>query len=198
MRVRAHPRYAELKLWMLANQGRAVPFRRICFRVAGPLYTTADDIVSGFGARRGGGRWNPAGVMHAVYLSTDPVTAMAESLAHHTYFGLPYADAMPKVTVAVEVELNAVLDLTAVGSAGPIATANLLAEDWRAAAADRREACTQAIGRAASIIGLGGLIVPSQANPAGINVVIFPKCLSPAETLVVLQPDLLANLGVPT
>jgi hypothetical protein len=40
--------------------------------------------------------------MHTVYLSTDAITAMTESLAHHRYFGLPHADAMPKVTVAVD------------------------------------------------------------------------------------------------
>jgi RES domain-containing protein len=75
--------------------------------------------------------------------------------------------------------------------------ADLLGEDWSATAADRREGGAQAVGRAAFVIGLGGLIVPSQARPAGQNIVVFPRRLTAVDRLVVVQPDLLANLGKP-
>jgi len=47
---------------------------------------------------------------------------------------------------------------------------------WRAIQ-DRREAVSQAIGRAIQEVCFSGLIAPSQASPGSRNIIIFPKKL---------------------
>src|SRR4051794_26062907 len=104
------------------------------YRVAGPRHTTAKEIVSGIGAFLAGGRWNPIGEMKVVYMSQEPETAMKEALEHYRYYGLPISKALPKVTVAVRVEIERLLDLTnpAISAAIPISMSELIAVDWRA------------------------------------------------------------------
>jgi hypothetical protein len=51
---------------------------------------------------------------------------------------------------------------------------------WRAIQ-DRREAVSQAIGRAIQEVCFSGLIAPSQASPGTKNIIIFPKKLKAPE-----------------
>ena len=63
----------------------------------------------------------------------------------------------------------------------------LLATDkihWRAIQ-DRREAVSQAIGRAIQEVCFSGLIAPSQASPGSRNIIVFPKKLKAPEMLSV-------------
>jgi hypothetical protein len=53
---------------------------------------------------------------------------------------------------------------------------------WRAIQ-NRREAASQAIGRAIKEVCFSGLIAPSQALPGSINIVVFPEKLTPLEKL---------------
>ena len=53
---------------------------------------------------------------------------------------------------------------------------------WRAIQ-DRREAVSQAIGRAIQEVCFSGLIAPSQALPGGKIIAIFPKKLKTPEML---------------
>ena len=53
---------------------------------------------------------------------------------------------------------------------------------WRAIQ-DRREAVSQAIGRAIQEVCFSGLIAPSQASPGSRNIIIFPKKLKAPEML---------------
>ncbi|MBI1830356.1 MAG: RES family NAD+ phosphorylase, partial [Planctomycetes bacterium] len=127
-----------------------------------------------------GGRWNPQGEMKVVYLSQEPETAMKESLEHFRYHNLPVSGAMPKVTVAVRVALERVLDLTdqTVAKGLPIPIAELVGEDWRAIMAKKAEPASQIIGWAAFAVGLQGLRVPSKPDPDGVNVLVFPENLA--------------------
>ena len=66
----------------------------------------------------------------------------------------------------------------------------LLATDkihWRAIQ-DRREAVSQAIGRAVQEVCLSGLLAPSQASPGSRTIIIFPKKLKAPETVERSQP----------
>ncbi|MBX9677791.1 MAG: RES domain-containing protein [Gemmataceae bacterium] len=72
----------------------ATPFAHTVFRSTSPKYATETDMFSGKGAEKSGGRRNPPGVA-AVYASLTPETAMAETLAHHRYYGIPIENAMP-------------------------------------------------------------------------------------------------------
>ena len=112
MALKQHPRSADFLKWFTTNKKEATPLEDIFFRVAGPRHTTAAEIVSGIGAQKAGGRWNPIGEMRVVYLSREAETALREAFEHYRYFNLPVSQALPKVVVSVAVKLERVLDLT--------------------------------------------------------------------------------------
>jgi RES domain-containing protein len=128
---------------------------------------------------RTGARWNPPRSFLTVYTSLDAHTALDEVLAHYRHYRIPIETAMPRVTVAVRVEINAVLDLTdaAIRSMLKVSKRRMLTEPWRAEQAAGREALTQAIGRLAHELGLEALIVPSAARQGGVNLIMFPDSL---------------------
>ena len=197
MKLRAHPRYSQFKAWFIERAADTIAVAGEFYRVAGPGHTTADEIVEGMGAFKGGGRWNPPRVMNVVYLSREPETAMHEANEHRRYYGLPVWGAMPKVTVAVRVEADSILDLTnpAISADLPEPMANLLSEDWRAIMERAEEPTTQAMGRAAFKAGLKGLMVASKPDPAGVNLVVFPDVLVGKDVLEVLNPQALKKRG---
>ncbi len=110
------------------------------FRTANPRYASEANMVSGIGAAREGGRWNPKGIA-AVYCSLTPEAALAETFALQRYYGWPDFGALPRVIVAINVQLAAVLDLTdsAVRRRLLLSERKLLACDWRAEVASGLE-----------------------------------------------------------
>ena len=93
--------------------------------------------------------------------------------------------------MALDASLASLADLTD-GSARRILRVSrrrLRSEPWRRAADAGREALTQAIGRAAFEAGLEALLVPSAANRAGANLVVFPERLRPDSRLAVRRTD---------
>jgi len=103
---------------------------------------------------------------------------------------LPDCKSLPMVIAWVKLKAANLLDTTDTQIAAVIAP--LLAKDkihWRAIQ-DRREAVSQAVGRAIKETCFSGLIAPSQAMPAGKNIVIFPQKLTPLDSLSapVLKP----------
>lgn len=183
--------------WFTQNKKHATPLDGIFFRVAGPRHTTAADIVSGIGAEKAGGRWNPIDDMRMVYLSREPETALSEALEHFRYFKLPESGGLPKVIVSVAVKLERVLDLTRTDLSGkvPELMAEFLAEDWRAINDRGIESASQAVGWAAYTAGLQGLIVPSKPVPNRSNLLVFPENLSNQTRLKVQNADELDKLG---
>lgn len=197
MKLREHPRSSEFSAWLAKQMSNATTFSGEFYRVAGPRHTTAKDIVSGIGAYKTGGRWNPPGVMNLVYLSVESETALREANEHFRYHGLPVWKGMPRVVVAVRAALDAVLDLTTAAAASslPEPLQSLLAEDWRAIMVRGDEATSQAIGRAAYQAGVQALLVPSKPDPNGVNLLVFPEHLAKKSQLEVLNPDDLDKLG---
>jgi RES domain-containing protein len=184
---------------MKSQQEMACPLDAVVFREAGPLHTTAEDIVSGIGSKLSGGRWNPKGNMHVVYTSFDPITASAESVSHFRYYGLPLVKGYPKVTVCVQVKLSNLLDLTTLPLKDllPVEMKLVLEEDWREIMRQGKESTSQALGRVAYQAKIQGLIVPSNAFPGGKNLLVFRDNLSPEDELRVLDPEKLDKLGKP-
>lgn len=168
----------------------ATEFRGEIYRSASPKYATSRDLVTGEGAKRFGGRWNPAGVA-AVYGSLTPQTALEETLAHARYYGLPINTSMPRTFVAIHVELSRVLDLTSGGNRQSLRVSEwrMLECDWRAECDAGREPITQQIGRLAAETGLEAILVRSSADDSGSNLVVFPDNLSKASCLSVVSPD---------
>jgi RES domain-containing protein len=197
MNLRRHPRSSEFAAWLLQQLPKLRPFSEKYYRVAGPNHTTAEEIVSGIGAQKAAGRWNPPHEMPVVYLSRAPATATLEADEHFHYYKLPLWEGMPRVTVAVEAVLESVLDLTTneVGAGLPEPMASMLAEDWRAIMARGDESTTQAIGRLAHEAGIQGILVPSKPDPSGLNLAIFRENLSKVCRLEVLNTSQLDKLG---
>jgi RES domain-containing protein len=131
-----------------------------------------------------------AGLFRAVYASLSPETAVTEALANFRHYGIPEADAMPRVLVALDLDLEVLADLTD-GSARRILRVSrrrMRAEPWRRMQFLGDEAITQWIGRAAFQAGLEALEVPSAADPSGGNLVIFSSRLRPGSRLRVRPP----------
>jgi RES domain-containing protein len=96
---------------------------------------------------------------------------------------------MPRTFVAIAVNLQAILDLRegSVRQRLRVSLDRILTVDWRKEVQDARVPITQAIGRAASQVGLEGLIAPSAADPQGDNLLVFPTNLKQGSELRVLN-----------
>lgn len=168
----------------------AIAFATTVYRSVSPKYATESDLLTGIGSQRYGGRWNPRGVA-VVYNSLTPETAMAETLAHYRYYGIPIEDAMPRTFLAVVVKLKTILDFRqgAVRRRLQISLDRILTADWRKEVRAGQAPITQLLGQAAVEVGLEGLIVPSNADPRGHNLLVFPQNLQPGSTAVVLHSE---------
>ena len=130
--------------------------------------------------------------MAAVYTSREIQTAVAETLAHHRYYGFAIETALPRVLVSIQVRLQRVLKLTdpKVRRIFSVTREQLVSEDWRERNRRGEEALTQAIGRLAWDAEWEGLEVPSAAAPAGVNLIVFPgNLLSPRSYLLAINRD---------
>ena len=181
MPIKPHPDFDEIKqaLQKLARKGRS--FSAVCYRCTEPQF--ADQIVSGLGSQLHGARWTPKNSFPTVYLCEKIEAALQEYLARGRRMKIPDYKSLPMVMAWVKVKATNLLDTT---DAEVAAVLNpILATDkiqWRAIQ-DRREAVSQAIGRAIMEVGFSGLIAPSQALPGGRNIVVFPQKLTSAEYL---------------
>jgi RES domain-containing protein len=188
--LQARPTLEQLKNRFTQLLSSAESFAGPVYRSSTPKYANEADLLTGGGSKRNGGRWNPIGIS-VVYASLTPETAMAETLAHNRYYGIAVEDAMPRTFVAIKAKLIAIVDfrLGSVRQRIQVSQDRTLSVDWRKEVAARREPITQLIGRAASEVGLEGIIVPSAADPSGHNLLIFPGNLQTGSEIRVLNPD---------
>lgn len=151
-------------------------FDGVIVRSVGTKYATARDFLSGAGAARTGGRWNPPG-LPAIYASLDVITATREAYQNFVNFGFPMTAISPRVTAGARATLSKMLDLTdeTVLSQIGFSTADLVEEEWQAIQDGGEESWTQAIGRGCQQAGFEGLLAVSAQNEDGKNIVIFPE-----------------------
>lgn len=90
----------------------AKPFAGSVFRIANAGFATAEALLSGHGAMRHGGRWNPRGTFPVCYFSLDLETACAEKAYTCQQYGIPPEQWLPAAIVLVEASLVRSLDLT--------------------------------------------------------------------------------------
>ena len=187
-----HPEHPALlrRMRRLVEDDVAAAWSGVLFRAAEPKYAAQEDRLDGVGARMFGGRWNPAGLA-CVYGAMTPETAMAEALATSRHYGLPAESAMPRTFFAFEATLGVTLDLTdgLVRRRLLVSLRDLLECDWRADVDAGRESLTQAVGRAAAGAGVAGLVLPSAAEPGGVNLAIFPPAFRHDDRLAALAVD---------
>jgi RES domain-containing protein len=169
----------------------AGPWHGDLFRFSAPRYSTPTELLSGKGALFAGGRWHPIGLFRALYLSLNPETALAESLANHHRFQWAELAAMPKTLNGVSARLQIILDLTEgqVRQRLRLSEQRMLVERWWERTPQDEEAVTLAVGRIARAAGLEGLLVPSAALKGGKGIVLFPDNLARGSTLTISNPD---------
>lgn len=192
--LESNPRYEEFRKIMAEHPEWQKPWTGTLFRFQTIDFPTANDVVSGAGAKAWGGRWNPPGLA-AVYGSTTDNTALEECKAHDRYYGV--VTKSPRVLVAVEARLTKMLDLGSaeIRRALNITLKELAAEDWRKLMQTRTESQSQALGRAAAAVGASGVLVRSAAVFKGINGVVFPGAQR-HDRLDVVEGEKLARLRV--
>jgi RES domain-containing protein len=182
--MKPHPDTDRLRRALEKCLPRAIAWRGEVFRSAAPRYANKDDIITGAGSKAAGARWNPPGGFHTVYASLDVETAIAEALQHFRYYGLPVSKAMPRVIVALEAEIERVLNLRDgdVRRVLVVSMKRMLSEPWREEQQKGREPLTQAIGRLAYDLDVQAILVPSAARRGGTNLIVFPANLDPPKT----------------
>jgi RES domain-containing protein len=179
--IKPHPAFGEIKETIQKLSKKGTPFSGVCYRCTEPQF--AAQIVSGLGSQIHGARWTPKNSFPTVYLCASVEAALQEYLARGRRIKLPDYKSLPMVMAWVKVKVENLLDTTDPDVAAIINT--LLERDkihWRAIQ-DRREAASQAIGRALKEICFSGLIATSQALAGGRNIVIFPQKLTQNEMI---------------
>ena len=174
--------------------GDAQSFSGTTYRSCTPRYATETDLLTGEGSKLHGARWNPKGIA-VVYAADSPETAMAESLAHYRYFGIPVQSAMPRTVVAIELKLKCVVDLreSSVRQRLHVSKESMVTVDWRKEVKAGLLAITQAIGQASFDAGVEALIVPSAAQSDGFNLLVFPANLKKGSKIQILNVDSLSS-----
>jgi RES domain-containing protein len=140
----------------------------IVYRALNPVW--AGDPLSGEGARRYGGRFNPKG-MAALYCTLDPVTAVREV----SQISQPL---QPTILVSFQADVDPVFDATDPGAleGQGMTPADLAADDWRVHMAAGREAPTQTLARRLHDRGFAGMLAPSFARlapPQARNLILW-------------------------
>jgi RES domain-containing protein len=153
------------------------PWKGTIYRVTSLQYHDPNEILTGEGSYRYGGRWNAIRSFRAVYGSVDDVTALKESKANAEYANLRYPFRETRLVVAVEVSLSRVADLTSPQTlkALEITEEELRTEDWRNVQEQGFESLTQALGRAVFESKAEGLLAFSARVPQAINIAYFPQ-----------------------
>jgi RES domain-containing protein len=152
-------------------------YQGLLYRALNPVY--ARDALSGEGARRYGGRFNPKG-MPALYTATSVLTAIREANQIGTL--------QPTTVVAYEADIDPVLDGTddAALAAWGMTVAGLGADDWRARMAAEGKSPTQRLAEDLKANGFAGLLVRSFAKGAsgGVTGGVTGKNMGPDLNLV--------------
>jgi len=196
MNCRPHPAFEKLRKQIAESSQLLRPWQGVAYRVTTLDYPSPKSILLGQGSFLHGGRWNAIGSFRAVYGSTADTVAVAESRATADYANIPLPFATPRLLVAIELALQAVLDLTraSIRERLDITSNELRAEDWRKVQEEGRESFTQVIGRAVFSNEGEGLLVPSARVPAGVNIVYFPESRDAASRVQVLDSEKLERV----
>jgi RES domain-containing protein len=135
--------------------------------------------LSGDGAKRFGGRWNPPGSFPVIYTALDEPTALAELAKSASRSAIPVEKLRDRRIAVIQVVLAKILDLT-----DPVVRATLGVELGDILAEDPTTA--QRLGAAAHALGYEGVLAPSAASQ-GVTLAIFADNRSPTSTIGVIS-----------
>lgn len=137
------------------------------------------DCLSGEGARRFGGRWNPPNSFPALYASLELATAKAELDRLMRRQQRTLADLLPRRICEIHAALTVALDLQDAESLALVGITNETIKN------DDLAPC-QAVGQAAHQLGFEAILAPS-ATGSGTNLVVFELNLLPESRLEVAR-----------
>lgn len=189
MDVRGHPRYGEFGYRVRELAVRASTWTGVTFRSIPLEYASPDDILSGEGTFRAGGRWNAPRSFPVIYSSTRPGAAAEEAFQLADEFEIAQADLRPRLICGIKWELSSVIDLTVAKLPGWIDLPAWMREDRRALNDRGFESLCQAFGRAARNNGVTGILCPSSRVQDAVNLVVFRDRLRQADKMRVLGED---------
>lgn len=130
----------------------------------------AGRVLSGEGARRAGGRWNPPESFRTVYASLEVETVVAEFCARVGPSRDAVEVAADRVMWPLKTRVDNLVDLR------PAEHRRLVGLPDPFALTTPRQV-SQEIGSAAFYVGYKGLLVPSAADPNATNLIVFPDHL---------------------
>jgi RES domain-containing protein len=125
--------------------------------------------LSGAGARSQGGRWNPPQSFATLYLADRKATVEAEFRRMARRQGLDPSQFLPRRIYGIEVELQAVVDLTRATSRPDVLSDLELSSDDLT--------ITQAVGEAAQYLGREAILAPSAAGEGNVLAVFIDRLL---------------------
>ena len=162
------------------------PFVGDAYRQQAPGF----DPVSGAGARRRGGRYNPPQSFPVLYLALTTTVAAAELRHGAERIGLQARDALPRELYRIDLHLERVVDLR---QPEALAALNVTRNDLLAASQLR----SRQIGTAASHLGIQALLAPSAAGDGDVIAVFVDnlgvsRCDATLEAEWRSEADLLA------
>ncbi len=139
----------------------------LLYRALNPFY--ARDPLSGKGAQRHGGRFNPKG-LPALYTSQSVMTAIREANQIGTL--------QPTTLVAYEADIDPIFDATNMAAlvAEGMTAEGLAADDWRLAMLRDGKSATQRLAARLHAAGYAGIQVRSYAKgsgPTDLNLVLW-------------------------
>jgi RES domain-containing protein len=145
----------------------------ITFRSLELEHASAEQIMSGAGSFKFGGRWNAPGSFPVVYSSTRPGTALEEAFQLAADYMLAPDDLKPRLTCGIEWNLSRVIDLTRSNLPAWLELDDWMKENFPRINDSGFETLCQAFGRAARSCGVNALLCPSVRVRDGINLVVF-------------------------
>lgn len=189
-----NPRFAAFKATLTKNPGLFQPWQGTFFRFQSISFPAPGEVLSGEGARRRGGRWNPPG-QAALYGSLTDTVALEECKANDRYYGVETKG--PRLLIAIEAVLTGLVDLTSstVRRTLGLTLQELAHEDWRMLQHAGKESSSQALGRAAAACGASGLLARSTALHGTTNLAVFPKARQHDRLRIVGEKEL-GKLGI--
>ena len=111
MNVRPNARYAEFVYQLGKFSPKSAPWRGVTFRSVELEHASSEQILSGEGSLKYGGRWNAPEAFPVIYSSTRPGTAVEEAFQLAADYELVPDDLKPRLTCGIEWNLSRVIDL---------------------------------------------------------------------------------------
>jgi RES domain len=193
MNVRPNPRYAEFVHRIGTLSPRPARWAGVTFRSVELEHANPDEILSGEGSRRFGGRWNAPETFPVIYSSTRPGTAIEEAFQLASDYDLSPEDLKPRITCGIEWDLARVIDLTQSKLPAWLKLKTWMQEDFLHINDSGFETLCQSFGRAARNSMISAILCLSARVEDGVNLVVFRDRLRRNETMRLLGEDELRN-----